>query len=205
MRPVTEGAADRRLAVYPGPWSWLTQVHGTEVHVVERPGSVRGLSGDALVTAAPGHALAIFTADCAPVAFASDDGVVGIAHAGWRGLEAGVLSATVDAMGALGATGIVATVGPCIRSCCYEFGSEDLDRLAGRFGPSVRGRAADGRATFDLPAAVRLALASCGVEVVLDDGSCTACSPAWYSHRAGRDEQRQATVVVMDTPGHRAS
>jgi YfiH family protein len=203
MRASAVGVEVRRRAVHPGPWSWLAQVHGTAVHVVERPGAVRGPVGDALVTAVAGNVLAIFTADCAPVAFASEDGrgpgIVGLAHAGWRGLEAGVLASTAAAMRGLGAVRIVASLGPCIRSCCYEFGSEDLDRLAVRFGSSTRARTESGRDAFDLPAAVGSALADCDVELVVDEGSCTACGRGWFSHRARRDEERQATVVVLES------
>jgi len=186
----------RRRSVHDGEWAWLRQVHGARVHVVEAPGSVQGEDGDALVTAAPGAALAVFTADCAPVALASPEGVVGIAHAGWRGLDAGVVEAAVASMRALGASRVEAALGPCIHAPCYEFGAAELDRLADRLGPSVRGRTAGGRPAFDLPAAVRVALERCGAELVVDAAACTACSDAWFSYRARGDSARQTTVVV---------
>lgn len=186
----------RRRGVHDGPWAWLRQVHGARVHVVDAPGSVQGADGDALVTATPGAALAVFTADCAPVAMASPEGVVGIAHAGWRGLDAGVIESTVGSMRALGASRVDAALGPCIRPGCYEFGAEELDRLAERFGPTVRSQTRAGRPAFDLPAAVSVALERCGAELVLDAAECTACSDAWFSHRARGDAARQATVVV---------
>ena len=98
------------------------------------------------MSATPGCALAVLTADCAPVALASPEGVFGVAHAGWRGLVAGVLERTVDAMRALGATEIGAVLGPCIRAECYEFGPADLDRVAARLGDGVRATTAVGRA-----------------------------------------------------------
>jgi copper oxidase (laccase) domain-containing protein len=152
--------------------------------------------GDALVTAVPGAALAVFTADCAPVAITSREGVVGLVHAGWRGLDAGVIDAAAGAMRALGATRIDAALGPCIRAECYEFGAEDLDRLAARWGPSVRGRTTEGRPALDLPAAVRIALERCGARIIADAGACTACSDEWFSHRARGDSGRQATLLV---------
>jgi len=190
------GLAARRQAVQRGPWAWLRQVHGAAVHVVDEPGGVQGAEGDALVTTRPDVVLAVFTADCAPVALSSPEGVVAVAHAGWRGVEAGVLEATTDAMRALGATRIDAALGPCIRPCCYEFGPAELERLADRLGPAVIGRTRGDRPALDLPAAVAAALGRVGVVVVHDQGDCTACSEGWYSHRARRETQRQATVVV---------
>jgi copper oxidase (laccase) domain-containing protein len=171
-------------------------VHGATVHVVDGPGSVQGKEGDALVTAVPGTALAVFTADCAPVALASPEGVVGLVHAGWRGLDAGVIEAAVGAMRALGATHIDAGLGPCIHAECYAFGECELDDLAERWGPTVRGTSGSGQPAFDLPAAVGVALGRCGGELVVDAAACTACSDGWFSHRARRDTARQATVVV---------
>jgi len=188
--------ARRRTAVHPGPWAWLHQVHGTTVHVVDRPGGVRGADGDALVTATPGVALAIFTADCAPVALSSDEGVVAVAHAGWRGLEAGVLEATVETMRSLGATRVEAVLGPCIRPGCYEFGECDLDRLSTVLSSSIRAHTATGRPAFDLPAAVAVCLARVGVEQVADQGACTACDEQWFSYRARAESGRQATLLV---------
>jgi len=182
--------------VYAGAWSWLCQVHGATVRVVDAPGGVQGAEGDALVTAVPGVALAVFTADCAPVALSSPEGIVGVVHAGWRGTEAGVVEAAVAAMRELGATHVEAVLGPCIRAECYEFGEHDLDRVAARFGAAVRGRTSAGRPSLDLPATVAAALVGVGAELVDDHGGCTACSRDWFSHRARGETQRQATVVV---------
>jgi len=190
------GVDDRRRAVHAGAWAWLRQVHGAAVAQVDTPGAVQGAPGDALVSSVAGVALAVFTADCAPVALASPEGVVGVVHAGWRGLEAGVIDAAVESMRRLGASRVVAALGPCIRPGCYEFGVEDLDRLASVLGPAVRARTTGGRPALDLPAAVAGALTRCGGELVADQGGCTACSDQWFSHRARGDTGRQATVVV---------
>ncbi len=196
-RPTAEVEA-RRQAVAPKPWTWLRQVHGSRVVVVDEPGGASGEEADAAVTRQPGAALAIFTADCAPVAFASDDGVIGAAHAGWRGLAAGVIPATVDAMRALGATGpITAALGPCIHAGCYEFGQEDLDAVAAVLGDGVRATTADGTPALDVPAGVKAALAEAGVELAYEDPACTACSPDHFSYRARREMQRQALVVWL--------
>ncbi|MDQ6796583.1 MAG: polyphenol oxidase family protein [Actinomycetota bacterium] len=185
----------RRRAVLDLPWTWLRQVHGDVVVRVVAPGASAGSSADAAVTAEPGCALAVLTADCAPVVLASAEGVVGAAHAGWAGLEAGVLERTVEAMRDLGATSVTAVVGPCIRAECYAFGAEDLDRVAGHLGPDVRARDDRGVPALDLPAGVRAALRRVGVSEVGDLGSCTACSSGWYSWRARKERQRQAAVV----------
>lgn len=187
----------RRRAVVELPWTWLRQVHGRRVVVVDGPGAGSGQRGDAAVTTRSGCALAVFGADCAPVALASDEGVIGVAHAGWRGVLAGVIGATVEAMRSLGAVGIEAVIGPCIRPGCYDFGPSELDAVANHLGDGVRSTTASGRPALDLPAAVRVALTVAGVDGghIADVGICTACSPGYFSWRAGRDQERQAMVV----------
>ena len=194
------------------PWVWLRQVHGSEVHVVRANDAdvVRGRDGDALVTADAGIVLAVQTADCVPVTFASREGVIGVAHAGWRGLEAGVLEATVDTMRLLGATWVRARIGPHIHASCYEFGAADLDGLVRRFGPDVASRTPGGQQAFDATAAVHAALAHAAVDVQarVDEAlhprrggmvGCTACgTDQWFSHRARAEAGRMATVVWRD-------
>ena len=194
---VTEVASDvaaRRSAVLALPWTWLRQVHGDAVVVVDRPGRQAGARADAAVTDRAGCALAVLTADCAPVALASPEGVIGAAHAGWSGLAAGILERTLDAMRALGATTVTAVLGPCIGAECYEFGAEDLERVANTLGPEVRSRTRDGRPALDLAAGVATVLGRQGV--ALDDRSvCTSCTPGYFSWRARGEQQRQALVV----------
>jgi YfiH family protein len=171
--------------------------HGTGVASVRGPADQAGATADAAVTGAAGCALAVLTADCAPVALASPEGVIGVAHAGWRGAVAGVVEATVAAMRELGATDVRAMIGPCIRPGCYAFGEVELGLVADRLGPAVRAVTTTGRPALDLPAAVRAALGRAGVgpDRVVDVGACTACSPAYFSWRAGKDLARQATVI----------
>jgi len=205
--------AARRQAVCEPPWARLRQVHGARVVTVRAPtagagaapvfspGSeppapaVRGDEADAAVTAEAGVALAVLTADCAPVAFASREGVIGLAHAGWRGLFAGVIEATVVAMRALGAGEIMAVLGPCIGPECYPFGAGDLDEIARRLGDGVRARDRAGAPALDLPAGVRVALDRAGATLVGDARICTACSRDHWSWRARADRERQATVA----------
>jgi YfiH family protein len=185
----------RRRAVADVPWTVLQQVHGARVVIVDEPGGQNGAPADAAVTAAPGAALAVLTADCAPVALGSPEGITGIAHAGWRGLRAGVIESTVTAMRRLGATRVEAVLGPCIHPCCYAFGDDDLFALASRFGDKVRASDSEGRAALDVPATVRAAVHAVGAVLVGDADMCTACSSRHWSWRKGGGTRRQATVA----------
>lgn len=168
----------------------LTQVHGPDVVRVDtpwRPGE--GPRADAAVTATPGIAIGIVTADCAPVLFAdAEAGVVGGAHAGWRGALAGVLEATLDAMEALGADRrrIAAAVGPCIGQASYEVAADLRDAVLAR-DPADARFFADGRPErwqFDLAGycAARLQAAGTGrVEALFLD--TLADEARFFSHR----------------------
>lgn len=121
------------LAVPPAALLGLKQVHGATVITVTEPWETgQGPDADALVTSRPGLALGVITADCGPVLFHDvAAGVIGAAHAGWRGAAGGVLEATVAAMTALGAAPdrIVAVVGPCIGLASYEVGPDLRDAV----------------------------------------------------------------------------
>lgn len=193
----------RRRAVAPLPWTWLDQVHGTDVVAVSAPGDGAGRRADAAVTDVVGAVLAVHTADCAPVLLQGTcEGrpVVGAAHAGWRGLVGGVLGATVQAMCSLGAASISWRLGPCISAAAYEFGDDDLDQLVERFGPTVRSRTAAGRPALDLRAGVRAALGELDVIEAQPDAAvpCTALDPGWFSWRRDRTPERQAGVIWID-------
>ena len=169
----------------------LYQVHGTTVLPVRarNPDRCR-VAADALVTSVPGVALGILTADCAPVLFADPcAGVIGAAHAGWRGALAGVLAATVEAMEALGAARarIAAAVGPCIGQASYAVGSD----FAARFvACDARNREwfsfpdAAGRPHFDLEGYVASRLNALGLAAVSRTGVDTCADPArFFSYR----------------------
>ena len=192
---------ERRRALVDRPWTVLRQVHGAGVVVVDGPGQHWAVEADAAVTRSRESALAVLTADCAPVAIASDEGVLGVAHAGWRGLVAGVLPNTIAAMKGVGATttSMSAVLGPCIHSECYEFSEDDLAVVAGELGEGVRSTTDSGRPALDVPAAVRASLASCGIELVHEDPACTACDAnRWFSHRARGEPERQALVAWLE-------
>jgi YfiH family protein len=188
---------ERRARVAPLPWTWLTQVHGSDVVLVAAAGDHAGEAADAAVTAALAAPLAIHTADCAPIALVADEGVIGAVHAGWRGLVAGVVEHTVETMRSLGAGEITAILGPCIHAPCYEFGAADLAVVAGLLGDEVRSTTADGRPALDLPKAARVALERAGVALLAGDAPCTACAGGYFSHRARQEAGRQAMVVWL--------
>jgi polyphenol oxidase len=192
----------------------LYQVHGTEVVTVREPWpDDERPRADAMVTRAPGMALGVVTADCAPVLFADRAaGVVGAAHAGWRGAAAGVLEATVAAMEALGAERgrIVAAIGPCIGARSYEVGPDLRGAvLAAAKGPSggeafFADGARPGRWLFDLARYCASRLAPlCRVEQPWADGSADtlADEARFFSHRrrtlaGGGPLGHQISVVV---------
>lgn len=176
----------------------LRQLHGAGVVVEPADADVEDPAGDALVSARPGRVLLVRTADCAAVALGSPEGVFGAVHAGWRGLEGQVVERAVHAMGTLGASEVVAGLGPCIGPCCYAFGDQELDTLARRYGEVVRGRTRRGEDALDLPAAVRGALVAAGAILVHDGAVCTGCTADTWSHRMRGDVERQALAVWRD-------
>ncbi len=189
----------RRRRIHPAPWTWLTQVHGANVVAVDRPGGGAGTEADASISSVVGAPLAIQTADCAPVLLAGS-GVIGAAHAGWRGLLTGVLDATVTAMRERTDGEISAVVGPHISAAAYEFGAADLQTLVDAYGPSVVGVSSGGTPALDVAAAVRIALGRTGVTDVRTSGGCTGSSARWYSHRVRKDRARQTSVIWLEEP-----
>jgi copper oxidase (laccase) domain-containing protein len=190
----------RRRAVVDLPWTLLRQVHGARVVVVDSPGAGDGEAADAAVSDVAGAALAVLTADCAPLALSSPEGVFGVAHAGWRGLRAGVVEAAVQAMRRLGATRVEAVLGPCIHPCCYAFGAAELVGLESRLGATVRAADREGRPALDVPAAVRSALHLAGASLVGQSGICTSCAGGYWSWRRSATSRRQATVAWRPCP-----
>lgn len=197
--PRADALRARRTAVSSRPWSWLHQVHGARVRVVDdRP--VEGEEGDALVTRRGDVVLAVHTADCAPVALAGATGVIGAVHAGWRGLEAGVVEATVARMVDLGRGPVSAWVGPCIHPCCYEFDGPGRAQLVARVGPTAEGTTTWGTPAVDLPAAVTAELGRLDVALTERSPGCTACGDRWWSHRARQEPQRLVAAAWLEQP-----
>jgi hypothetical protein len=198
--------AARALGVAPAALVGLFQVHSADVAMLDEPwGSAARPKADAVVTRRRGLALGIVTADCAPVLFAdAGAGVIGAAHAGWRGAFAGILEATVAAMERLGANRarIAAVVGPCIRQASYEVDDAFRARFlaadaanARFFAPGAR----PGHVQFDLAAYCEAALAAAGIarrSVVAAD---TLAEPGrFFSYR-------RATLAGEGPIGHQLS
>lgn len=188
------------LGLDPAGVRMLHQVHGVTVRRTgdgDRGrflGELRGWpEGDALVSEAPGEAVAVLGADCLPVLlWRRDRPAVAAAHAGWRGLVAGVLEEAVAALGEPALLG--AAIGPGIGPCCYPVSSEVRERFASRFGEAVVSPPA-----VDLAAAARVALEGAGVPGSAIQGleACTSCdADRFYSFRRdGEGSGRQGGLV----------
>lgn len=157
------------------------QVHGARVERVSEPGHVAEC--DALVTTAPGLALAVTTADCMSLLYVAPSGVAAV-HSGWRGTSAGMPLAALRALcdaARCPPDQVTVFLGPCIRACCYEVGPEVAALFAGEAL-----RPASPRPFLDLPAVARAQLVAAGLrpQAFHDSEACTACQPDWYfSHR----------------------
>jgi YfiH family protein len=195
-------------ALLPAAPAWMSQVHG--IAVVDaasvQPGQPVRVA-DASIATSPGVVCAVMTADCLPVLFADLAGtVVGAAHAGWRGLAAGVLGETVAAMRAAGAGEITAWLGPAIGPTRFEVGVDVLDSFlanAGAEAEQVRAAFAPfegrpGKYLADMNALARLLLARDGVTRVWGGDHCTASEPdRFYSYRRDGVTGRQASMVWL--------
>jgi YfiH family protein len=183
------------------------QVHSPDVVTVTAPLADRPRA-DAMVTATPGLALAVLTADCQPVLFAdAKAGVIGAVHAGWKGARDGVMEATLDAMEALGAQRgqVTAVIGPCISQTAYEVGQEFFESFTDD-APEARRFFVNGngdRYLFDLPSYGLWRLREAGVGHADWTRHCTYRDPArFYSYRrtthAGEaDYGRQISVIRL--------
>jgi hypothetical protein len=191
----------------PDAWTACEQVHGAAVAQVggsergagrEAGSSIRGT--DALWTEEAGVALVIRTADCVPIVLAdARRRRVGVVHAGWRGLIAGVVAAAVEAMG--DEAGITACVGPAIGPCCYEVGEDVAAPARDTFGEEIIYEGYRDLPHVDLWRATTIALERAGVTDLAIAALCTKCeSHRFFSHRAG-DAGRHGLVAVLDHAG----
>jgi YfiH family protein len=187
-------------------WQW----HSADVIVAEAAwDALKPPKGDAIVTTRPGLAIAVLTADCAPILFADEEaGVVAAAHAGWKGALAGVSDATIAVMEEKGARRerITAVIGPTISQKAYEVGPDFAAQFlavapdnADFFTSSSRPR----HHMFDLPAYLKRRMTRQGVGAVVDMGLCTySDEDRFYSyrratHRQEKDYGRQISGIVL--------
>lgn len=203
-----EAVAENRArlrALLPSEPLWLDQVHGTRVADADREATPE--PADAAVTRTPGRVLAIMTADCLPVVIAAPGvGVLAVAHAGWRGLAAGVLESAVAAMAVPPGTDLRAWIGPAIGPSAFEVGDEVRAAFARAATPpagafiATGGRDAAGAPKWraDLPALAEQRLRAAGVAMVVRSGLCTvAGNDRFYSYRKEGVCGRFATVAWL--------
>jgi YfiH family protein len=188
----TPAARARLRALLPAEPSWLHQVHGARV---VDAASAAGEKADASVARTRGTVCVVKIADCMPVLFADEAGtLVGAAHAGWRGLAAGVLEATIDAMGALPER-LYAWMGPAIGPRVYEVGEDvraAIGQPAAAFQPTR-----PGHWLLDLYAIARAKLQAKGVRRIYGGGYCTYSDQRFFSYRRDRDQRRMAAAVWL--------
>ena len=169
-------------------WATVSQVHGAATVVADRAGGLG--EADALFTAMPSLPLAVGTADCLPIVVVGGFSVA-LIHAGWRGLDAGVVASALAVMEEAGDEPQQAAIGPCIGPCCYEVGEE----VAARFGPFVAATSW-GTPSVDLRAAAVARLRPIPVWV---SSRCTRTDPELHSHRENGTRLRQVTVAWAPT------
>ena len=192
--------ANRRLlrAALPAEPLWLRQVHGTRV--VDAAVAACGAEADAALSRETGRVCVVMTADCLPVLFCDRAGsVVAVAHAGWRGLAAGVLEQTVATMGTA-PDQLLAWLGPAIGPAAFEVGDEVRDAFAAADPAAAAAFAAGatGKWLADLFQLARQRLARLGIAAVFGGGVCTYSDPQrFYSHRRDRTSGRMATLIWL--------
>jgi YfiH family protein len=195
-------ASLRVAAALPGEPLWLRQVHGTAVVVhADGPAPADPPTADAAVSRSTQRVLAVLTADCLPVVLAQRDGkAVALAHAGWRGLAAGVIESAVAAL-AVPPRELVAWLGPAIGPAAFEVGPEVREAFgtAARDDLAAFQRNAGGRYQVDLVALATRRLARLGVPSVRASGACTHADPArWFSFRRDGETGRMATLAWLE-------
>lgn len=187
----------------PAEPSWLRQVHGIEVWRGGNEALRQPAIADAAVTRMPGQVLAVLTADCLPVLLCADDGSeVAAVHAGWRGLVAGVIEATVQAM-QTPPSRLHAWMGPAIGPMAFEVGSDVRDAVLSSGGDvdnafvAVVGKPE--KWWCDLYQLARMRMQAIGLERVSGGGYCTASDPdRFFSHRRDRLTGRMASLIWID-------
>lgn len=180
---------------------WLAQVHGTVVADLDALGEAEVAVADAATTSVAGRVAVVLTADCLPVFLCRDDGSrIAVAHAGWRGLAAGVLENAVAALGGEAAH-VLAWLGPAIGPAAFEVGSEVRDAFVSVQPESARAFAAhrEGKYLADLYALARLRLARAGAQRVWGGGFCTRSEKQrFFSYRRVKESGRLGAFIWID-------
>jgi YfiH family protein len=199
-------ASNRALllrGLLPNEPHWLNQVHGTEVFEANSHRETVPPRADACISRVPNQVCVVLTADCLPVFLCDADGtVVGVAHAGWRGLRAGVIERTVAAM-KVPAEGLLAYLGPAIGPAAFEVGEEVRAAFMAADPAAVAaftpGTAA-GKWMADLYLLARQRLANLGIAQVAGGGACTHSDPTrYFSYRRDGATGRLASLIWLDS------
>ncbi len=187
---------ERRAQVMDGDWAAVNQVHGNRVvDAAAVIGCNPAPDADGIVTAAIGQPISVQGADCAPIAFVTNAGPIGVAHAGWRGLAQGIIAEMHTYLGFHDAVIEHAVIGPVICTDCYEFGAADLDHVAGELGDVVRAETRAGTPALDMRAGIVAAFDRIDVVSVDFVGGCSSCDQTSFSHRARADSERHCLVA----------
>ena len=195
----------RELGIEPGKVVWMEQVHGRTVQVVSGPVGTPLEATDGVVTATPGLALAVLTADCVPVLLADPEaGVVGAVHAGRVGARVGVVPAALSAMVAAGASidRIEVLLGPSVCGDCYEVPAAMRDDVEAHL-PGSATKTRTGTPGIDLRAGLWRQLADAGVAKIGLDPRCTVEDHTLFSHRREGTTGRLAAITWMDQDDRR--
>jgi YfiH family protein len=196
-------ALNRRAvrAHLPAEPCWLRQVHGVEVADLDQAPGAAARTADAAVTSVAGRVAVVLTADCLPVFLCAGDGSrVAVAHAGWRGLAAGVVESAVAALGT-DAAGVHAWLGPAIGPEAFEVGPEVREAFVATHPEAANAFRPRGEGKFmaDLYALARLRLAGAGVESVSGGGLCTYAEHGrFFSYRRVRESGRMGAFIWID-------
>jgi YfiH family protein len=167
-------------------WAYVTQVHGSTIIHVDRPGN-RG-EADGLFTTTRALPVTVATADCVPIIL-EGPGVAAVVHSGWRGAVAGVVANALRTIERAGLEVRRAAIGPSIGPCCYEVGPEVVAHF-----PGFESETDWGTQSIDLPAIVAAEL---GTVDVWKTGACTYTDPALHSYRRNRTPHRQVAVAWL--------
>lgn len=196
----------RRERIHAGQWHAAHQLHSDRV-VEVGPQVQPAPPADALVTRDPGVVLAVHSGDCVPIGLVHHAGYLATVHAGWKGLDRGVIESAVRHLRSLAGSGvrIDAAVGPHIRAPRYEFDSSHAAILADRFGRCAIGTTSWDTTALNLTGAVLSELTRLGVSVEAVSTDCTAADASQYwSHRARSESGRIALVAWIDGRDGRA-
>ena len=188
-----------RLRLSNNEWNWLSQEHGTGIILLEDGERSLGSKGDAIITSSLGKVISVTVADCMPVLLMSESGTFALIHLGWRGIINGLLNLAIESMKKISHGEITSVLGPCIKSCCYEFGKMEIGRFCEKFGEEAEASTSDGRSSIDLKYCVKKGLEKESIKIEHDEAVCTKCDPRHWSFREDSTKKRQVMIAFKQT------